>query len=237
MNVQPLSSVVKCLEILDVMAEQPGAVRISELGRLVGASRATTYQRLLTLAISGWVERMPDGSYRLSTRACRVAATALNQAGFGARAQPVLDRLATDFGEAISLVMLQQDDLLIVQRAEGQGVLRADLKVGAQLSYVDSASGPIWLAFGPEELAQRLKKRGTKIPARKQIELVREKRVAIGGGGRTLPGISALAVPIMGASGQCRASLSISSPEARFAPSEYTRRMTDAAQLLSGILG
>ena len=93
MTVQPLSTALKCFHLLETIAQQHDAVRISELGRIVGESRATTYQRLFTLTTAGWLECLPDGRYRLSTRATRIGAAALKQAGFGERAQPVLDAM------------------------------------------------------------------------------------------------------------------------------------------------
>jgi len=237
MEVRPLSTVLKCFHLLETIAQQPGAVRISELGRMVGESRATTYQRLLTLTTAGWLERLPDGSYRLSTRAIGIGAAALKQAGFGERAQPVLDELAAELGEAVSLVMLQQDRIVIVRRAESHGVLRADLQVGAELSYQDSSSGAIWLAFGPEDLRDRVGQSGLSVPSKAQITKVREDRVSIGGGGKTLPGIASMAVPIPDQDGQCLASLSISSPEARFRPEAFLPAMRRAAGELAEIAG
>lgn len=233
MQVRPLSTTLKCFNLLEVMAEQPQAVRISELSRLLGESRATTYQRLLTLTTAGWLERLPDGRYRLSTRACRVATAALEQAGFGERAQPILNELAEEFGEAVSLVVLEEDAIVIVRRAESHGILRADLKVGVAVSYKDGSSGAIWLAFGPEDLARRLTEAGVEIPSKARINKVRAEGVSISGGGRTLPGIESVAVPIFDRGGNCVASLSISTPATRFDPDRYLPSMHRAAKRLA----
>jgi IclR family transcriptional regulator, KDG regulon repressor len=233
MQVRPLSTALKCFELLEVVAGQPQAVRISELGRILGESRATTYQRLLTLTTAGWLERMPDGRYRLSTRACRVATAALEQAGIGERAQPILNELAEEIGETVSLVMLENDKVVIAWRAESRGILRADLKVGVELSYKDSASGAVWLAFGPEDLGCRLAQSGTKIPSRARINKVRVEGFSVGGGGKSLPGILGLAVPICDVGGKCIASLSISSPSTRFDPDRYKPSMLRTARRLS----
>ncbi len=235
MEVRPLSTVLKCFHLLDTIAQQPGAVRISELGRMLGESRATTYQRLFTLTTAGWLERLPDGSYRLSTRAIGIGAAALKQAGFGERVQPVLDQLAAELGEAVSLVVLEQEKIVIVRRAESQGVLRADLQVGTELSYEDSSSGAIWLAFGPDDLLDRVRQSGISLPSKAQIAKVRQDQVSIGGGGKSLPGISSIAVPILDQDGQCLGSLSISSPASRFLPDAYLPAMRQAARNLAEI--
>ena len=216
MTARPLSTALKCLDLLDVIAAQPGPVRISSLGRLIGETRATTYQRLLTLTTAGWLERLPDGSYRLSMHACRIANAAMEQAGFGERAQPVLDALAAQTGETCSLVVLEGDRVVIAQRVESRGILRADLRVGAELSYKDSASGKVWLAYGPPDLMPRLIRAGIETASELELERVREDEVAVGGGGGTLQGIGVVAVPILDRYGGCRASMSVVCPETRF---------------------
>lgn len=236
MTVKALSTVLKCLDTLEVIADQDASVRISELGRLIGQSRATTYQRLLTLTEAGWVERLPDGSYRLSVRALRIAAAALGQAGLGERAQPQLDALARELGDAISLVVLESDRIVIAQRAEANTILRADLRAGATLSYVDSSSGGIWLAFGPDGLYQRLAEKGVPLPSPARVDRVRSERVSFAGGGATLPGIATVAVPVLDANGRCRASLSISTPETRFDAARYIPSLREAAENLAALM-
>lgn len=235
MPVRALTTAVKCLETLELLAGLPTAARLAELARLAGESRATMYQRLFTLVEVGWVDRLPDDTYRLSMRACRIAAAALGQAGFGERAQPVLEELAEALGDTVSLVMLERERLIIAQRAEGQGILRADLRVGTELSFKDSSSGAIWLAFGPEHLAERLTAANVSLPSRRRIDTVRNERVSIGGGGKTLPGISAIAVPVLDQRGVCLASLSISSPEARFKPKVFLPALRRAAERLAEV--
>ncbi|MDG1739121.1 MAG: helix-turn-helix domain-containing protein [Paracoccaceae bacterium] len=235
MQVRPLSSVLKCFQLLEVAAEQQAPIRISNLSRLTGESRATTYQRLHTLTIAGWMERLPDGGYRLSTRACRFGAAAMQQAGFGERTQPLLDELAAELSEAVSLVLLEQDRLVIAQRAESRSMLRADLKVGAELSYKDSASGAIWLAFGPTNLSERVREAGHTLPSTKRISKALKEAISIGGGGRTLPDISAIAIPVLDLNGQCLGSLSTTSPASRFQPEHYLPAMRRAAEQMANL--
>lgn len=235
MAVRALTTAVKCLETLELIAGLPAAARLADLARLADESRATMYQRLLTLVEVGWIDRLPDDTYRLSMRACRIAAAALAQAGFGERAQPLLEDLAEALGDSVSLVMLEQERLIITQRAEGQGVLRADLRVGTQLSYEDSASGSIWLAFGPAHLAERLTAADMPLPSAERVATVRTERVSIGGGGVTLPGIAAIAVPVLDRRDACLASLSVSSPEARFDPDAFLPALHQAAARLADL--
>ena len=216
MPVQPLSSALKCFELLDVIAARPGSVRVSELGRLIGETRGTTYQRLLTLSAAGWIERLENGSYRLTTHACRIANAAMEHAGFDERVTIILNRLSDETGETSTLVTLDDHRPVIVQRVQSKGTLRADQRIGAELSFKDSPSGKVWLAFGPSGLSEQLKKKGVAVASKAEVKRVLANGYATGGGGRTLQGVAAVSVPLMNRSGACAASMSVVSPDTRF---------------------
>ncbi len=237
MPVRPLTTAVNCLDLLDLIAAAGAPVRLADAARLSGQSRATTYQRLLTLVTAGWLERLSDDTYRLSLTACRIANAALEQAGFGDRALPVLQSLTDLTGETSSLVALENVRLIIAQRVEARGVLRADLRVGAELSFDDSASGKVWLAFGPGDLSERLAAgTGAKLPE-EQRRSIRADGCALGGGGLTLPGIAVLAAPVLDDRGRCLASLSLVGPETRFDADRLRQPLLAAAEQLRSIFG
>jgi IclR family acetate operon transcriptional repressor len=233
MQVRSLTTALKCLNLIDKISEMSSSVRISEMAKLIGESRATTYQRLFTLTEAGWLERLPDGSFRLTVKANQIGAAAIRQAGFDNRAQLILDELAIELGEAISLVLLDQEKLVIALRAESKSILRADLQVGAELSYKDSASGSIWLAFGPADLFDRARTSGYNLPSPQDIAKIRNEQLSVGGGGETLPGISAVAIPVLDVNGHCLGSLSTTCPSSRFEPERYLPAMRKVALKLT----
>ena len=216
MAVRPLSTGIKCLELLEVLSEQSGAVRLADVTKLIGESRATTYQRLATLVAAGWAENTEDGRYRLSPRALRIGSAALEQAGLGERALPVLNRLTDRTKETSSLVLSEGHRIVIAQRVEARGVLRADLRVGAELSFKESASGMVWAAFGPDSLRDLLKTSGVRTAADSRLRTVRKDGYAVSGGGETLQGIAVVAVPVLDPNGRCAASMSLVGPEQWF---------------------
>lgn len=236
MPARPLSTVLKCFHMLETIAEQPGPVRISGLGALLGESRATTYQRLLTLSEAGWLERLPDGSYRLSMRACRIANAALEQAGLGERARPLLNDLTARTGESCSLVMLEHNRIVIAQHVESPGRVRADPGIGAALSFRDSASGKIWLAYGPDDLARRLEEAGEAVAGRAELAAVRRQGFAVGGGGETLSGIAVIAAPVLDPLQRCAASLSLVVPEFRFDRERLLPPLRETAERIAALL-
>ncbi|MBL4756511.1 MAG: IclR family transcriptional regulator [Rhizobiales bacterium] len=235
MSARPLSTALKCFDLLDTLADLPGPIRLSQLAQKTGETRATSYQRLLTLTTAGWVDRLPDGTYRLSMRACRIANAALEQAGFGDRALPILEDLTVTTGETSSLVVLENDMVVIAQRVESRGVLRADLRLGAEMSFSESASGQIWSAFGPGDLRKRLAKKGIKTASAKILKAVKSNQISVAGGGETLQGIAVVAVPVFGPTGDCLASLSLVGPDTRFEVEKLIPPLRAAASKLSNL--
>lgn len=238
MAARPLSSVLKCFDLLELIAQANNPMRLADVARASDESRATTYQRLLTLTTAGWVERLSDGTYRLSLRACRFANTALEQAGLGERALPSLEKLTERTGETSSLIALENDRIIIAQRVEAHGILRTDLRVGAEMSFLDSGSGRVWTSFGPPGLVDRLTEQGVEIIPAEERAKIRNQGYAVAGGGRTLAGISVIAVPVLGGQGECLFSLSLVGLESRFNPKtaieEIKTTASEISELLSG---
>lgn len=73
-GVRPLSTVIKTLKVLDLLADSPRAMKLADIARTLELSRPTAYQRLLTLVEAGWVEQDDELRYRVSMHACRLGA-------------------------------------------------------------------------------------------------------------------------------------------------------------------
>lgn len=233
-GVRPLSSVLKTLAVLDAMADVRKSVRLVELTRMIGGERGTVYQRLVTLMEAGWVEQLEDGSFRLTMHPARLANAALEQANLGDRTVPVLQKLVDDTAETASLAVLDGAEARIVQRVESEGVLRAELKVGARLSLDNSASGRVLAAFVAPEKLQRWIEGGITLPSTDMLDKVRRERFAISGDRMT--GIMASAAPVFEASGRILAALSLVGPQQRFQAEKSRARLCAAADQITQLL-
>jgi len=210
-----LSSVVRALATLDMVGEAVQPVRISDLARQLGTSRARIHQQFATLAEAGWMERLPDGSYCLTLRPVRLAQAALRQAGISKRLTPWLETLSARTHEAVSLAILDGDAACIVQRIEPERPLSANYRLGSRLPLDTSASGRVLAAFVGENELARLNARGIKLPAPAELESVRSSQFAVA----TDPdgdGVAAVAVPIMVASSTLLHAVSVAGPASRF---------------------
>jgi DNA-binding IclR family transcriptional regulator len=231
-----LTSTLKCFSLLDVIAEQPGPARLSDLARMQNIGRATVHQQLSTLVHAGWVEQVDDGRYRLTLRATRIGHRALEQVNLGRRIQSALETVAADTGEAVSLAVLDQSEALIVQRVESGQVLRLDLGVGTRMPLATSASGRVLLAFLPAGRAEQLRDSGVELPPEETLRRIRDNGYAVSVS-EYLEGIFAVAAPIFDATGILLAVLSAAGPSSRFDPHAAVEPITRAAEEINRVLG
>lgn len=211
---RPLSTVLKVLTLLDFLADADEPVRVSSLARAVGATRAETHRQLVTLEAAGWMERLPDGSYRLTLRPAHLGHTALRQAGIGERTSPLLAEAAQECGEVVSIAVLDADTARVVQRAEPGRALYATLLLGDRLSLHSSASGRLLCALADDETAAELARSGVALPDPEERALIRAAGWATSTDDAE-DGIAALAVPLCREDGRAVAALSVHGPRDR----------------------
>lgn len=203
------------MAVLDGLAKSPRGMRLPEIARAMDLSRATAYQRLLTLVEAGWVEQDEQSRYRLSMHVCRLAAAALEQADLGARVMPVLEALVHEVKETASLAALDRGLPCIVSRVDSDSVLRAEQKIGTTMSLEGSASGRILTAFADEATLQRLRDSGEAFASEEILAAARRDGYALSSG-YTQVGVRAIAAPVFDVHGKCTATVSLVMPEMRF---------------------
>jgi IclR family KDG regulon transcriptional repressor len=234
-GVRPLSSVTKTLAILDLLGHSDGAMRLVDVAQAMRGSRATVYQKLITLVEAGWVEQAADGTYRLSLHAARMGEAALRQASLGERSKTLLEALVKETGETASLAVLTGTEAELVQRVEAEVVVRVRREVGFRLPLDQSASGRVLTAFASDERRRELKAHGAALASDSLLREVRRKGHAISSG-RDIAGVQSVAVPVFDASGTCVSALSVVAPLSRFHASRYVKPLLRTAQALTAML-
>ncbi|GAA5051706.1 DNA-binding IclR family transcriptional regulator [Thermocatellispora tengchongensis] len=232
---QPLSTAIKCLKMLEVVAEAESSVRISELSRSLGIPRAAVHQQLVTLVAAGWMEQTGDGSYRLTLRPARIGQSALRQAGLGERVLPMMERLVDEIREAVSLAILERGTATIIQRIEPGRPLQVDLRAEAQMPLSRSASGRVLMAYAsPRQLAE-LRELGVDTPPEEELAQVRELGYATSHG-RWLEGVLGIAAPVFDLQGRCVGALSVAGPSGRFDRDKGIHALLDAVREINRVL-
>lgn len=233
-GVRPLSTALKTMAVLDVLAQSPRGMRLPEVAKAMGLSRPTAYQRLLTLIEAGWVEQDEQSRYRLTMHLCRLAAAALDQADLGTRVLPILEALVHEVKESASVAVLDRGVPCIVSRVDSDSVLRAEQKIGTTMSLEGSASGRILTAFADEATLRRLRDGGEPLASEDVLEAARRDGYAISSG-YTHTGVRAMAAPVFDHRGKCTATLSLVMPETRFDLQRFTVPLLRAAEQVTRI--
>jgi IclR family pca regulon transcriptional regulator len=208
-----------------------------------GITRAAARRHLLTLAHLGYLES--DGSYFwLSSKVLRFSGSYLATARLPRVLQPVLERLASQTGEAFSAVVLNEDEVVIVARssdirfgvADGlPQVLAYGLHLGARMPAHATSTGRVLLASLPrstfnEWLKGRQLGRLTvhTVTETRQfrgvIDQVRQNDFCLSREEHEL-GVHALAVPLRNLQGQTVAALNVVASTARLSSVAMQREL------------
>jgi DNA-binding IclR family transcriptional regulator len=140
---------------VDVLFALHGAVRpqgVTALARSLGLPKSSTHRLLATLTRRGLVERAEAGRYRPGIGLVALGLGALEREPLCAAAAPVLESEARSLGETVFLVAARVGRLVVLDKAEGTGFLRAAPRVGAVVPAHATAVGKLYLGLAPEQL-------------------------------------------------------------------------------------
>jgi DNA-binding IclR family transcriptional regulator len=233
-GVQPISSALKTLALLDIVGRSPQPLRLADLARAAQGSRATIYQKLLTLVRAGWIEQVGQGAYRLSLHAALMGEAALRQANVPDRAEMVMQSLVAEVGETVSLTALNGIGVQILKRVVAPVVVRAQVRMDTLLSLDQSSSGRVLTAFASLEVRDYLKKKGGVLASEALLREIKRQGYAISTG-KDLPGVRSTCVPVFDASGNCTTALSVVAPNERFAGAKYLKQLRRASAELTAL--
>jgi IclR family pca regulon transcriptional regulator len=214
------------LAILSVYTPRRPILGIADIADELGMSRSTTHRYVITLLALGYLEQDASRKYRLGIRVLDLGMSALNSMGLRTHASPRLEELRRRSSYAISLAVIEGDDVLILEhvRSHRRGELD-DLRTGMRLPLAVGAAGKLLLAALPQEererriKAMKLKKGGpnaitTKTELRAELEGIAESGMAVDDEERVAE-LVAIAVPVRDESGETIAATVLNAPASR----------------------
>jgi DNA-binding IclR family transcriptional regulator len=138
-----------------------------------------------------------------------------------AAARPVLEAAAEALGETVFLVGGRAGRLLVLDKAEGTGFLRAAPSVGAAVPVHATAAGKLYLAFGAGEIAwpegpvERFTPRTPDGREALEREVARARRRGFAENREEwIPGLAVVAAPVL-AGGRLLGTVCVAAPAAR----------------------
>lgn len=243
-------SVVKVTSLFEVLAKHD-EMGLTEISKSIHVHKSTAYRFLTSLKELGYVRQNPENEkYRLALRLFEVGAEVLARLNEREEARPVMKKLAEQTGETIHLGMLDEDDVVYIDKIDSPQTLRMYSKIGRRSPAYCTAIGKALLAWAPAEVINRLLRKGNLYrfteytiiePYRVRAELhkIREQGYAEDYEEHEA-GICCVAAPIRNMSGDVTASISIAVPKLRFQEERlpYLQKLViEAAREISSHLG
>lgn len=140
-----IASVRRALHLMEAVAAHPGGAPAKRLARQVDLPLATVYHLLRTLTHEGYLVRTSDGLYVLGDRVDALEAKHRTQ-DLLTRIRDVLTSLRDEMGVATYLSLYQDEEIKVVDIADGPRTPRVDLWAGLPESAHASAIGKCVLA-------------------------------------------------------------------------------------------
>jgi DNA-binding IclR family transcriptional regulator len=148
---RPPSVAGKVMAILEAFA--PGGVRLTltEVCRRAGLPLATGHRLVGELTGGGFLERLPDGSYRVGMRLWRIGAQASAATALRELALPHMEDLYEATHENVQLAVVSDHKALYLERLRGPRSVPIVTRVAAELPLHATGVGRVLLAFSSEE--------------------------------------------------------------------------------------
>lgn len=148
----------KGLDILEILARQPGGLTRAEIVKAMGRSPSEIYRMLERLVARQYVTRIDGGDrYALTMKLFLLAHSHPPLRRIIAQAQPLMDAFARETRQSCHLVMPDAGHGVVLAQASPDYHWEFRVRIGAQLDLFETSSGLTLLAFQrPERRAEVL---------------------------------------------------------------------------------
>jgi IclR family acetate operon transcriptional repressor len=148
------STVEKAVDVLFHLHNEAGPRGVTAIGRALGLPKSSAHRLLAALGRRGLVERDERGRYRPGFGLIALGVGALESEPVVAAARPVLEHAAESLGETCFLVAARAERLIVLDKVEGTGFLRAAPTIGASVPVHATAVGKLFLALDPAAVSE-----------------------------------------------------------------------------------
>jgi len=156
-----VESVLRATRLLDCFRRGEPALPLAELVRRSGYSKTTTYRLLTTLEVAGWLERAPDGAFRLTVRPFQIGSILMDSLNVRHEAPPVMRRLSLATERTTYLTIAAGTHAVCIERIDRGSAFRVmDLDVGGSQPLHLGAAPRALLAFDEDTLLPPLLQAG-----------------------------------------------------------------------------
>lgn len=241
----------RVVDILEAFPRLGPELGVSDISRALGLKKATTHRLLASLLRRGLVAQDPvSRRYRLGIKLWELGSLATSQVDWVDRVKPYLQHLTDISGETTHLAVLNDGQVLYVDKVESSRSLRMPSQVGRRLPVHCTGVGKALVAFLPDEVLKGIVARRGLPPMtahtvtdlgtlRSDLAVVRERGFAIDNE-EIDEGLTCIAAPVRDHTSHVVAAISIAGPTSRLKPETIPVRaaqVVQAANEMSRALG
>ena len=232
-----MKALSSALRILSEFSRHNESLGVSELAERLGMQKSGISKVLSTFRENGYLTQDPDTKkYSVGLNAFALGNNYINSNRISRVSLPSMRKLVDETGHSAVVSVLQGSDVIHVLAVEGRLFVDGRWRVGLWMPYHATSAGKILLAFGPPaRMDQFLKTRGLPYVTEKTITDPRKFRAVVNKvqktgysvtRGETLPGSSAIAVPLYDESPFAIATLGLICPEHLLTDAEADRLLS-----------
>jgi len=185
----------KGLDILEFLAATEASRSQAEIAKALDRSPSEIYRMLDRLVRRNYVRRTEQDRYELTLKLFEVAHQTPPLRRLIAHATPVLSTFAAAAVQAAHMVVFDHGSLVVVAQVEAPGYWSLAIRVGSRVSFADTGSGHVKLAFATEDQRDTMHRESAVISER--LALVRERGYEMMPS-QQIEGVTNLAVPVFG---------------------------------------
>jgi DNA-binding IclR family transcriptional regulator len=216
----------RALAVLEVLANCSNECGLAELCTALKLHKSTVHRLMMVLQQHRLVDKNREtGRYRLGLRLFEFGSKAIAALDLRGHARPYLDQLQRELGETVFFCILDEGQVLYLEKVESQQSVRTGCTVGSRAPAYCTAVGKAMLAELPEaEVNDIIRRWGLKAitantittaaALRSELRAVRSRGYAIDNEEKE-QGLRCVSAAVRGHSGKMFAALSVSGPAFR----------------------
>jgi len=247
-----VESLARGLSVLSSFSEQHPTLSLTDISQHLQLNKTTTYRLLTTLETLGYLQRDEKTKlYRPALEVLRLGFVVLSGLEVREVAAPFLRRLVDKVEETVNLAVLDNHEVVYIDRVGSKHMLNVYRPIGARLPAYCTSTGKSSLAFLPEEELEaalaaiswerRTENTITTPEALKENLALVRRRGFSDSNGEMIPELRAVAAPVRQNDGQVVATVNISVPSHRVSYEtmidELGPEVVTVAQQISQALG
>ncbi|MGW2824288.1 IclR family transcriptional regulator [Streptomyces sp. NPDC001443] len=201
----PSSMVDRVVMILSVFERSTGPLNLGQISTRSGLPRSSVH-RILQQLVSARLLSRDDNEYRLGLRMFEIGSLVVHRTRMNEVARPLLQELCAATGHVVHLAVLDQQDVVYLERVGGAFASTLPSRIGGRLPAHCTAVGKAILAYSPEHVVDEYMWSGLRRRTETSIATPQALRVALdrirGTGystevGEAVAAVSCVAAPVL----------------------------------------